>query len=74
MIKLLWVVTFVHAQSGPITGRVNETTLFANEAECKAFGESMKDRVADYARGAAQLDWKDYVAVKYSCQPNGDPA
>tara|TARA_R110000868_G_scaffold368772_2_gene631909 strand:- start:80 stop:304 length:225 start_codon:yes stop_codon:yes gene_type:complete len=74
MIKLLWVVAFVHAQSGPTTGRIKEETIFTNEVECSAFGEAMKGRVADYARGAAGLQWKNFVAVLYKCEPNGDPA
>lgn len=73
MIKLIWMVAFVHAQAGPQVIRISETTTFDDLARCKFFGEAMKDRLADYARGVIKLDWKDKIAVAYKCEPSGQP-
>jgi hypothetical protein len=74
VIKLIWFVAFVHAQTGPQVIQVGETTLFRDDAMCQAFGAVMKDRLADYARGLAKLDWSDRVAIQWRCEPNGRPA
>jgi hypothetical protein len=74
VIKLIWFVAFVHAQAGPQVINIGETTAFRDMAMCDAFGKVMKDRLADYARGVAKLDWGDKVAVAFKCEPAGDPA
>lgn len=68
MIKLIWFVAFVHAQAGPRVINIGETTVFKDMAMCEAFGKVMSDRVADYVRGLAKLDWSDSVAVQFKCQ------
>jgi hypothetical protein len=73
MIKLIWFAAFVHAQAGPQIVPISETTVFSDRAKCEAFGNLMKARLADYARGAAKLDWKDRVAVQFKCEPSGQP-
>ncbi len=73
MVKLVWFVAFVHAQAGPQVINIGETTAFADDAMCQAFGKVMKDRLADYARGVVKLDWSDKVVVAFKCEPDGDP-
>jgi hypothetical protein len=74
MIKLIWFVAFIHNQAGPQVVNVSETTLFKDDKMCQAFGTTMKDRLADYTRGVAHLDWSDKVAVSFKCEANGDPS
>ena len=71
MYVMMWLVAFVHAQSGPQVVPVGETTKFQNEAECMAFGQAMSTRMMDYTRGGAGLDWNDPVSVHYRCTPAG---
>lgn len=73
MVKLIWFVAFVHLQAGPQVVRIGETTTFADDEACQAFGKVMSDRLSDYARGALKLDWSDKVAVQFKCEPNGNP-
>jgi len=74
MIKLVWFVAFVHAQAGPGVMAIDETETFQDAAACDAYGASMKDRVADFARGVARLDWHDSLRVSFKCEPNGRPS
>lgn len=74
MIKLIWFVAFVHVQAGTQVVTIGETTVFPDNARCALFGAEMKDRLADYARGVAKIDWTDKVAVSFKCEPNGKPA
>jgi hypothetical protein len=73
MIKLIWFVAFIHAQAGPQVVKIGETTTFDDVARCNVFGEAMRVRLADYARGALHLDWPDKIAVQFKCEPSGDP-
>ena len=73
MIKLLWFAAFIGLQ-GPQVAEISESTTFADEETCQAFGKIMSDRLADYARGAAHLDWNIRVRVGFKCSPNGHPA
>jgi hypothetical protein len=74
MIKLLWFAAFVHMHAGPQVITIGETTAFRDEAMCQAFGKVMQERVADYARGIAKLDWSDKVAIAWKCEPAGEPS
>jgi hypothetical protein len=74
MIKLLWFAAFVHMQAGPQVITIGETTAFRDDAMCQAFGKAMQERVADYARGIAKLDWSDKVAIAWKCEPAGNPS
>ena len=73
MIKLIWFVAFIHAQAGPQVVAVQDSEKLKDEEQCTLYGEAMKDRFADYARGAAHLTWQDKVAVQFKCEPDGDP-
>lgn len=73
MIALIWIVATLSAQ-GPTVVSIPETTTFQTEAECIAFGDKMRSRTADFARGMMNLDWSAPVQVAFDCKPNGQPA
>lgn len=71
--KLVWFAAFITAQ-GPQVATISESTTFKDQAMCEAFGQVMSDRLADYARGGARLDWDSRVTVSWKCEPDGRPA
>ena len=73
MLKLVWIVATITAQ-GPVQTNVPETARFSDAAQCKAFGEHMTPRMADWVRGALRADWNHPVQVTFRCEQDGSPA
>lgn len=73
MFTLQWVAVFL-TMHGPNVVPIEERITFKTKAECEAFGEKTKPRVADWMRGRLGMDWDFEVGVGYTCQADGDPA
>lgn len=72
MIALIWFAVLMTPHGSAVLP-IQETTTFATMDECKVFGEKMKSRTADYARGLARLDWNAPIYVAFKCAPAGQP-
>jgi|GEM_PF-6012934 len=72
MITLVWLALIV-TSNGYVAVPIPESSEFRTAEECRAFGEKMAPRLADYARGMVRADWRQKVDVIFECSAPGQP-
>jgi hypothetical protein len=71
--QLMWFAVVATPQ-GPAGLRTPESTAFATETDCAAFGERTAPRMQDWVRGLIRADWSHEVRVAFKCEPAGTPS